>query len=131
MIPGIRKSTHFIYLLYRLTDPKWNYLHLLYHRIDYSFLISLHWRTIPLYWCVQRLHWAICCQFDISPARYNHGVCSGTYAEETTPSSCWYVPGGRPWFGVFLRRFSFKESTNLSLCKIILLTESVTLETPK
>lgn len=31
----------------------------------------------------------------------------------------------------FLRRFSFNESMNLSWCKIILLTESVTLETQK
>lgn len=57
------------------------------------------------------------------------GVCTGTHAEETTPSPCWYVLYGRPW--VFLRRFTFTESMNLSLCKITLLKESVTLEKQK
>lgn len=57
------------------------------------------------------------------------GVCTGTHAEETTPSPCWYVQYGRPWF--FLRTFTFTESMNLSLCKITLLKESVTLETQK
>lgn len=57
------------------------------------------------------------------------GVCTGTHAAETTPSPCWYVQYGRPWF--FLRTFTFTESMNLSLCKITLLKESVTLETQK
>lgn len=57
------------------------------------------------------------------------GVCTGTNAEETTPSPCWYVQYGRPCF--FLRTFTFTESMNLSLCKITLLKESVTLETQK
>lgn len=68
---NIRNSTIFNF---NIIDHKCEYVHLLCHRIDYSFLISLHWRTISLYWCVQRLHWAICCQFDISPTHYNTSV---------------------------------------------------------
>lgn len=38
------------------------------------------------------------------------GVCTGTHAEETTPSPCWYVLFGRSWVCFFLRRFTFTES---------------------
>lgn len=68
---NIRNSTIFNF---NIIDHKCEYVHLLCHRIDYSFLITLHRRTISLYWCVQRLHWAICCQFDISPTHYNTSV---------------------------------------------------------
>lgn len=123
---NIRKSTIFNF---NIIDHKYEYVHLLCHRIDYSFLITLHRRTISLYWCVQRLHWAICCQFDISPTHYNTSV----FVQGPTPRRprlhhvgmyCTVVHG-------FLRTFSFNESTNLSLCKITPLKESVTLETQK
>lgn len=123
---NIRNSTIFNF---NIIDHKCEYVHLLCHRIDYSFLITLHRRTISLYWCVQRLHWAICCQFDISPTHYNTSV----FVQGPTPRRPRLHHVGMYCTVVhdFLRRFTFTESMNLSLCKITLLKESVTLETQK
>lgn len=41
------------------------------------------------------------------------GVCTGTHAEETTPSPCWYVQYGRPWFFFYEHLLSLNQWTFL------------------
>lgn len=41
------------------------------------------------------------------------GVCTGTHAEETTPSPCWYVQYGRPCFFFYEHLLSLNQWTFL------------------